>query len=814
MKKNIQKIIKIFFIIYLIVLILPRENTFAEDIQQKSEEYFFRRSWGDEGSHVYPSDLAISPDGILIYAADPKYHRVLIIDRLNRTYQTFGENGTSEGKFINPNGIAIDKEGSVYVADYGNFTVQKFSSNGQFIKQFVNPLPGDYWGPHGIAVDSDLTIYVVDWREPMIGNPRMLKISQNGSLLGQLESCCDADYTFQMANALDIDSYGNIYLTDSQTDRILKYTNNFTYITQWGTQGSEEGQVWKPKGIDVDQNGRVYIADTNNHRVQIFNDNGVYFNKFGSFGTLPSQFSSPRGIDVDLNGNIYVADSENARIQKFDSSFNFKTQYGDNSLASGYFSIPSGISSSQDGNIYVADTLNNRIQKFNKDGVFIQSWGSYGGAPGQFFKPHSLVVDSINHVIYVADTYNFRIQKFSMDGTFLLQWGNSQLLGIIYGIALDTSGNIYIVDESHDRIQKYSPQGQLLNQWGETGSNPGQLGHPRGIGLDSVGNIYVTEDLNKRIQKFSSNGESLDTWNVAEGPWGILIREDGQIFITNISYHKIFEYDNNGNLIGTIGSQGNNPGQFFFPRGIDLSIAGNIYIADAFNNRIQEMSTSRPVDPQSGLIQNGDFDSFSTPEEWTYGGDLPLSIVNDSSLTSNALQIGQPVIQASQGENKSWVYQTIYVDPTWARPIFNFKYNMFVNDILDYSDFFVEIQDGAGHDHLATVIRDGYQPCVPGTAPAAGTNLGWRSVNYDLSAYKGQHIRLVFSNRNLWPISWGIWTYVDDVKVVDAGPLPSPAGSELLYLPLVNNQTCDPVTKSGVKSSEDGFNYSRPPIKN
>ena len=85
-------------------------------------------------------------------------------------------------------------------------------------------------------------------------------------------------------------------------------------------------------------------------------------------------------------------------------------------------------------------------------------------------------------------------------------------------------------------------------------------------------------------------------------------------------------------------------------------------------------------------------------------------------------------------------------------------------------------------------------------------------MSYDLSAYKGQYVRLVFSNRNLWPISWGILTYVDDVKVVDAGPLPTPSGSELLYLPLVNNQTCDPVTKSSVKSTEDNVDFSRPSV--
>jgi hypothetical protein len=122
---------------------------------------------------------------------------------------------------------------------------------------------------------------------------------------------------------------------------------------------------------------------------------------------------------------------------------------------------------------------------------------------------------------------------------------------------------------------------------------------------------------------------------------------------------------------------------------------------------------------------------------------------------------------------------------------------MYVNDIMHYSDFFVAIQDGVGLNHLATVLRDGYRPCIPNVAPSAGTDLGWRSVTYDLSKYKGQHIRLVFSNRNLWPNSWGIWTYVDDVRVVGEGSLPPLDGLYLSYLPMMNDYHCDPVPGRG-----------------
>jgi hypothetical protein len=70
---------------------------------------------------------------------------------------------------------------------------------------------------------------------------------------------------------------------------------------------------------------------------------------------------------------------------------------------------------------------------------------------------------------------------------------------------------------------------------------------------------------------------------------------------------------------------------------------------------------------------------------------------------------------------------------------------MFVNDTVDFSDFFVVILDGVGSTELAIVLRDGFKPCEPAQAPLAATDLGWRNHKYSLSAFKGQHIRLVFS---------------------------------------------------------------------
>jgi hypothetical protein len=125
----------------------------------------------------------------------------------------------------------------------------------------------------------------------------------------------------------------------------------------------------------------------------------------------------------------------------------------------------------------------------------------------------------------------------------------------------------------------------------------------------------------------------------------------------------------------------------------------------------------------------------------------------------------------------------------------SFRYRMFANDIIHFSDFNAWISRSNGA-WLADVVRDGFRSCYdPPRAPPAGHDLGWRTASYDLSAFKGETVRIVFENRNLHSgYSLGIWTYVDDVRVVDVGPQPSSPGSHRSYLSLVKTDPgCDPV---------------------
>ncbi len=274
----------------------------------------------------------------------------------------WGTTGSMDGQFNGPVGVAVDGSGNVFVADFGNNRIQKFTDTGAFLTKWgtTGSMDGQFNGVYGVAVDGS----------------------------------------------------GNVFVADSGNNRVQKFTGTGSFLTKWGTTGSMDGQFNTPEGVAVDGSGDVYVADTVNNRIQKFTGTGSFLTKWGTTGSMDGQFNSPVGVAADGSGNIFVADGGNNRVQKFTNTGAFAAKWGSAGSGDGQFNTLQFVAAEGSGNVFVSDFLNNRIQEFTNTGIFLAKWGSSGGGDGQFSVPEGVAVDGSGNV-FVADNGNNRIQKFT-----------------------------------------------------------------------------------------------------------------------------------------------------------------------------------------------------------------------------------------------------------------------------------------------------------------------------------------------------------------------------------------------------------------
>jgi len=490
------------------------------------ENYELIKEWGGqgggEGFFNYPTGIAVDKNGY-IYVVDTLNDRVQKFKADGSFDCSWGESGNDDGQFSSPIGIAVDSQGFVYVAGGNGGNIQKFTSTGNFVQKWSG-----LSSPCGIALDpSEQFVYVTEER-----NDTVQKFDRDGNHIKTFGATGTGDGEFDHPSGIATDVAGNVYVVDINNSRIQKLDSDGVYLDQISlTDNFVPNTSWPIiYGIHIGVSGEIYFSNYNNGSIDYYSADGAFLSRIGTYGEDDGELKSPNGIAFDANGNMYVADMYNYRFQKFAPDESFMMAVGSfGGDGDGYTNKPVDCEAYEDETgdyLYVLEFWNCRIQKFDSQGNYVSQWGTIGSGNGEFRYPEALALDAVNKRIYVSDSGNRRVQKFDLDGNYISQWGSSgtgdgQFIRAT-GVAVNSqAGFVYVADCDNPRVQKFDLDGNYINQWGSSGTNNGQFVSPRGIAVDSVGHVYVSDESVGgddpdliRVQKFDSDGNFLKSFTL------------------------------------------------------------------------------------------------------------------------------------------------------------------------------------------------------------------------------------------------------------------------------------------------------------
>jgi sugar lactone lactonase YvrE len=633
-----------------------------------------------------------------VYVGDTQNNRVLVFEdpfaALSSTNQTndfaafavFGqagsfvtnavnENGLSANSLSSPQGVAVDANGNLFVADVSNNRALVFFAPIPMTK--VSGPPGNF---------GDATADVA------IGQPNLVSGACNQGGGATLTTLCMAPF---FGVGIAVDGGDNLYVADTQNDRALEYNGPFGYKQTNNPTADlvfEGNNLAHPSGVAADSNGNFYVSSETHNQVYEYTqpvplDTADLLNLMigpGAQNPNAASLQFPMGLAIDAVNDLYVADQANNRVLEFNegSSPGNKVANGaggqiDRSHnAPNYVDAigedaPGGIavdaaSDPPHRHLYVADSTNNRVLGWND----VSSYVSAQPAGIAFGQP---------------DLFSYKCNN-GVAGGDVAGLGPDSLCGPAR-MAVDQKGNLYVADSGNNRVLVYNTPFNAAS--GEPGAGDGvadfvygqggafttrncnldgasatTLCNPAAVALDGAGNIYIADAGNNRVLEFAKAGnppvasDALANRSYGQGavsdfsdtlcadgvgqdpppsnhgmcnPGGVALDQSGNLFIADSSNNRVMEIDaplagtqdatrvfgQAGNFTASRCNQGASsaPGASTLcaPAGLMLDVLGNLWVADVSNDRVLEYDAPFGSDTAAAMvIGQGDGGNFTT----------------------------------------------------------------------------------------------------------------------------------------------------------------------------------------------------------
>ena len=660
----------------------------------------FNNGTGTAASFASPFGEAIDPQGNM-YVADT-YNNVIRKITPAGVVTTFAGSGTAgatngtgtAASFDEPFGVATDLQGNVYVSDVANNLIRKITPAGVVTTLAGNGNQGEGNGtgtsssfntPYGIATDISGNVYVADY-----GNQLVRKITPAGvvtTLAGTYATTgfvngTGAAASFDYPRNVATDSQGNVYVADQLNNCIRKITpaGVVTTFAGSGTAGSANGtgssaSFYYPTGVAVDSQGNVYVADSQNQAIRKITPAGVVTTIAGNgsqgavnaTGTAAT-FYYPNAVVTDAQGNVYVADTDNDMIRKISTGgYTISPTLPTGLSFDGTTGIISGTpTAATAATTYTVTAYNVYGSGTATLGISVNSAPSPNAPNISYAGPQNYtagiaitpLAPTNSGVAIPANTYakvttlagSISNSYGAVNGT-----GSAATFDYAFGIAVDASGNSYVSDYFNDLIRKITPAGVVTTFAGSgtAGSVNGtgtaaSFSTPIGLAIDASGNLYVVDTHNCLIRKITPAGVvSTIAGTGAKGfvngtgtsasfyyPQGIAIDAAGNLYIAdsgNNAIRKItpagvvttFAGNSNGGATNGTGTAAS----FNEPTNIAIDANGNLYVADSNNNLIREITPAAVVTTFAGNGQGTSIDGVST----SAGFNFPEGITIDGA---------------------------------------------------------------------------------------------------------------------------------------------------------------------------------------